>query len=83
MFRDTSEIGGKIGQHAWIVTTIVDMAAYAERNGLMHLSEQLCRVLATAMTGELVEQSVEPDLTSAGAPSGNVVQINQFPRRNT
>jgi hypothetical protein len=83
MFRDTSETGGTTRKHAWIVSAIVDLAAYAEQNGLKHLNQQLCHALATAMLGELAEQ----DCGSPGSPLAsqpdNVVHLDLFARRHS
>lgn len=53
MFEETTGCGGNIGKHAWIVSAMVDMAAYAEQNGLSCLHQQLCHVVSCSLTGEL------------------------------
>lgn len=53
MFENLTESGGTMGQHAWMANVLLDMAAYAEKNGLAELHAQLCSVVSTALTGDL------------------------------
>jgi hypothetical protein len=38
-------------EHAWIATTLFNIAAYAERNGLTQLHLDVCAAAATAVQG--------------------------------
>lgn len=83
MFGDTSETGGTIGQHAWIVMAMVDLATYAERNGLKHLNQQLCHVLANALLGELAEQDRGLQVSLVTTEADNIVHLDLPARRNS
>lgn len=77
MFGNTTICGGKMGRHEWLLSAMVDMATYAEKNGLAKLHQQLCHVVSEAATGELAD--CFPDFgASAGDGATNVVLLSSF-----
>lgn len=76
-----TECGGTMGQHAWVISAMVDLAAYAERNGMKRLNEQLCHALATAMTGELYDLPVAAAAAPSDTRAESVVYFDMFERK--
>jgi hypothetical protein len=53
MMKDTTTIGCTIDQHAWMANALFDLAAYAAKNGLTTMHEQLSLTVAVALNGGL------------------------------
>lgn len=75
MLGTTAGCGGTMDRHSWLLYAMVDMATYAELNGLAKLHQQLCHLVSTAATGELAGCMEGAD---GGTPSEatNVVQFD-------
>ena len=64
-----------MGQHAWVVNTLLDIAMYAEKNGLCRLHLDLCAALATA-TQTTVCRSGE-EIAPVPVSDDNVVYLTE------
>ena len=77
MFNDLTACGGVLGHHAWVLGALIDLAAYAEKEGLARLHAQLCHAVATAAIGELAGSppSTEKSGVVQRADRTNVVSL--------
>ncbi|MCW3784766.1 hypothetical protein [Defluviimonas salinarum] len=68
-----------MGKHAWITTTLIDMAAYAEMNNLFDLHAELCNV---AVTAALLSSDEEPgDEVNQEPATANLISFPTQRRR--
>ncbi|MGB3177939.1 MAG: hypothetical protein WBA90_08690 [Albidovulum sp.] len=58
MFDKSITSGSTTSQHAWMANALFDLAAYAAKNGLTTMHEQLSLTVAVALNGGL-ETEVE------------------------
>ena len=77
MFGNTTVCGGKMGRHEWLLAAMMDMAIYAEKNGLVRLHQQLCHAVSEAATGELADCIQAHEVNSA-AVTTNVIALSSF-----